>query len=78
MDNFNVMEYIFTKDKKWVEKINDYKDNKPIFLIVNRAYMTTRGKLQGNPSPVFLPAPDIPFDSGQHTGRAQNACLRGR
>jgi superfamily II DNA or RNA helicase len=48
MDNFNVMEYIFTKDKKWVEKINDYKDNKPIFLIVNRAYMTTRGKLQGN------------------------------
>ena len=52
MDNFKVLEYIFSRDSQWVEKINNYEGDKPLFLIINRAYITTRGKLEDN-DPLF-------------------------
>ena len=42
MSKFHVIEYIYNKDPKWVQNINTYTGRKPIFLIINRAFMTTK------------------------------------
>lgn len=44
MYDFQIIEHIYNKDKKWTQKLNDYNGTKPIFLIINRAFMTTRSK----------------------------------
>jgi superfamily II DNA or RNA helicase len=46
MDNFEIMEFVYNKPSNWVEKINNYKGNKPLFLIMNRAFMTTNSKVK--------------------------------
>lgn len=42
MSKFHIVEHIYNKDKQWVENLNNYSGNKPIFLIINRAFMTTQ------------------------------------
>jgi superfamily II DNA or RNA helicase len=44
MHNFEIIEHIYNKDRNWTQTINNYQGNKPIFLIINRAFMTTRSK----------------------------------
>ena len=42
MLKFHVVEHIYNKNRRWVEDLNKYTGSKPIFLIINRAFMTTR------------------------------------
>lgn len=42
MSKFHVIEHIYNKDPKWIQNINTYTGKKPIFLIINRAFMTTK------------------------------------
>ena len=42
MSKFHVIEHIYNKDPEWVQNINPYTGKKPIFLIINRAFMTTK------------------------------------
>jgi superfamily II DNA or RNA helicase len=44
MDKFTVIEHIYNKNPCWVQNINVYSGKKPIFLIINRAFMTTRAQ----------------------------------
>lgn len=46
MYKFHIIEHVFNKSKSWVEDINNYNGSKPIFLIVNRAFMTAKAKTQ--------------------------------
>jgi superfamily II DNA or RNA helicase len=47
MSKFHIVEHIYNKDQKWTDKLNEYDGVKPIFLIINRAFMTTKSKVQG-------------------------------
>ena len=47
MSKFHIVEHIYNKDQKWTDKLNEYDGTKPIFLIINRAFMTTKSKIQG-------------------------------
>ena len=40
MNNFEIKEYVYCKDKKWIDQINNHV-GKPLFIIINRAFMTT-------------------------------------
>ena len=43
MSKFEIKEYIYKKDDKdWVNKLNSYNGTKPLFIIINRAYLTTK------------------------------------
>lgn len=43
MTKFTIKEYVYNKgDLKWIEKLNNIKSEKPLFLIINRAYLTTK------------------------------------
>ena len=44
MNKFEIKEYVYCKDKKWINQINNHK-GKPLFIIINRAFMTTKSKL---------------------------------
>ena len=44
MSKFHIVEHIYNKDPSWVQKINSYNGKKPIFLIINRAFMTTKSQ----------------------------------
>lgn len=47
MSKFHIVEHIYNKNKTWTKKLNDYEGDKPIFLIINRAFMTSSSKIQG-------------------------------
>lgn len=43
MTQFTIKEYIYHKgDTKWLDKLNKINTDKPLFLIINRAYLTTK------------------------------------
>lgn len=44
MDKFHIMEFVYTKKADWISDINKYKGKKPLFLIINRAFMTSKSK----------------------------------
>ena len=44
MSKFHVVEHLYNKDPSWVQNINSYSGKKPIFLIINRAFMTTKSE----------------------------------
>lgn len=45
MTKFTIKEYVYNKrDNDWVTKLNEYNGDKPLFVIINRAYLTTRSK----------------------------------
>lgn len=46
MSKFHIVEHVYNKDRYWIKNINNYDGDKPIFLIINRAFMTTRSKKQ--------------------------------
>jgi superfamily II DNA or RNA helicase len=41
LNRFEIMEFVYTKDKNWVNKINNYKGDKPLFIVINRQFLTT-------------------------------------
>lgn len=47
MDAFHVVEHVYKKDKNWINKINNYTNSKPLFLIINRAFITTKSLTVG-------------------------------
>lgn len=43
MTHFLIKEYVYQKgDIEWMDKLNKIKSDKPIFFIINRAYLTTK------------------------------------
>ena len=43
MSQFTIKEYVYQKnDCKWLDKLNNIKTDKPLFIIINRAYLTTK------------------------------------
>ena len=46
MGSFIIKEYVYNKDKNWIEDINK-KYNKPLFIIINRAFLTTASNKRG-------------------------------
>jgi ERCC4-related helicase len=47
MDDFKILEYVYNKPDDWTSQINNYNGKKPLFIIINRAFMTTDSKKQG-------------------------------
>lgn len=42
MHKFTIKEYVYEKnDPKWMDKLDALKSNKPLFIIINRAYLTS-------------------------------------
>lgn len=44
INKFSIFNYAENKNKNWVDILNNYEENKPILLIINRAYLTTKYK----------------------------------
>jgi hypothetical protein len=43
MSEFIVKDYVFQRnDSKWMDKLNKLKTDKPLFIIINRAYLTSK------------------------------------
>ena len=47
MDEFKVIEYITNKNPNWTNEINNYVGEKPLFIVINRAYLTSKSKKKG-------------------------------
>lgn len=45
MSKFEIKEYVYNKDKLWISDLNKTYD-KPLFIIINRAYMTTQSSIK--------------------------------
>jgi superfamily II DNA or RNA helicase len=49
MHEFTVMDFVYNKkDNNWIEKWSDYTEDKPLFVIINRAYLTTKSNSKSN------------------------------
>jgi len=45
MSKFTIKEFVYNKNKKWIKEINNHKSDKPLFLIINRAFLTSKSKI---------------------------------
>jgi len=46
MSKFTIKEYVYNKSKNWIKEINTHKnEDKPLFIIINRAFLTTKSKI---------------------------------
>lgn len=41
MEHFHIMEFVYDKTTNWVNSINNYTGDKPLFIIINRQRLTT-------------------------------------
>lgn len=46
MDKFEIIEFVYNKPSNWTTLINNYSGDKPLFIIANRAFLTTKSKMQ--------------------------------
>lgn len=45
LEQYHIIEHVINKkNKTWTDEINSYDDDKPLLLIMNRAFMTTKSK----------------------------------